>query len=125
MMETSPGLYNQPFLSYVQILCKCGSQTLQKYCHLNVEDLFEFCRPWKLPYPPFPPNRTNSINWPKKFFYYKGHFGKFCDSNIFAKRFYPYVKFYEKHDGDVAETVLHTIPELCPNFVQNGAQSHR
>ncbi len=41
-METSPSTYDPLLSSYVQISVKNRHQNLQKWCHLNFNDGFEF-----------------------------------------------------------------------------------
>ncbi len=49
---------------------------------------------------------------------YKDILANFDVSKIFEIVPDPYVKFDEKHDGDIAEPILLTVLELCLNFVQ-------
>ncbi len=41
MMEAPPSHYEPPFSRYTKILSKNGTQSFQKWCHLNFEDGFE------------------------------------------------------------------------------------
>ncbi len=50
--------------------------------------------------------------------YGKGALDNLPVSKIFAEVISPYVKFVEKHDGDVAEPIRLTVLELRSNFLK-------
>ncbi len=58
-----------------------------------------------------------------KSFHTNGHFENLNVSRIFAEKSFPYVQLDEKPDGDAAQPIWLTVPEL--HLAKNGAQFYQ
>ncbi len=114
MLET---LYDQPFSSSAQILCKNGIQRKQKWDSLNFENGFEFDHPENPILFFFRSNEFDKITEKSNLTIIWSFFTILDNFQIFAKMRYPLVKFCEKHESDVGDPAQPTTLELCPNFV--------